>query len=44
MKQIILASTSPRRRELMKKLGLPFRAVETSYPEACHPEAKPKDL
>lgn len=33
MKQIILASTSPRRRELMKKLGLPFRAVETPFEE-----------
>ena len=33
MRQIILASTSPRRRELLEKLGLPFIVVASDYVE-----------
>lgn len=34
MKQIILASTSPRRRELLKQLNLDFQTVSPSFDEA----------
>lgn len=44
MKRIILASTSPRRRELMKKLGLPFRAVGTPYEEDMTQKLSPAKL
>src|SRR5689334_7503325 len=32
-RQLILASASPRRRELLSLLGLPFRVVVSSIPE-----------
>ncbi len=35
---LVLASTSPYRRALLARLGLPFRAVAPVY-EECHPEA-----
>ncbi len=33
MRKIILASTSPRRKELFSKLGLPFKVVASNYEE-----------
>ncbi len=33
MKRIILASTSPRRQELMAKLGIPFKVIPGDYEE-----------
>jgi len=33
MKKIILASKSPRRQELLKKLGLPFEIIQSHYDE-----------
>ncbi len=33
MKKIILASTSPRRKELLEKLGIPFSVVGSNYQE-----------
>src|SRR5574344_1621778 len=33
MKEIILASTSPRRRDILKKLGLKFISVKPDYEE-----------
>lgn len=41
---IILASTSPRRRELMKKIGLPFKAVSGHYEEDMTLPMKPEQL
>lgn len=34
MKKIILASRSPRRKELMKVLGIPFEVIPSSYEES----------
>ncbi len=34
MKKIILASTSPRRRDILKKIGIEFTAVKPDYEEA----------
>lgn len=44
MKSLILASTSPRRRELIKKLKIPFKAADSGYQEKKHKHLKPKDL
>ena len=44
MKQIILASTSPRRKELLKKIGIKFKAVNNGYEEDLTLPKKPKDL
>ena len=33
MRKIILASTSPRRKELLEKTGLPFEIVASNYEE-----------
>jgi septum formation protein len=35
--QVLLASGSPRRRELMESLGIPFRVVEPGHPEETYP-------
>src|SRR3989344_3836015 len=35
-RQIILASTSPRRREIMKLLKIKFKAVDSGYEEVLH--------
>lgn len=44
MKQIILASGSPRRKELLEKIGLKFRAVESNFKEYVDPKLKPHEL
>lgn len=44
MKKIILASTSPRRRELLKILALPFEAVKSGYEEDNNMPVTPDEL
>jgi len=44
MKRIILASTSPRRKELMEKIGLKFEVVRSDYEEDMTIKLKPKEL
>ena len=44
MKQIILASTSPRRKELLSKTGLKFLAVKSGYEEDMTLKMKPNKL
>lgn len=44
MKQIILASTSPRRKELLTKLGLKFKTVFSDYEENMNSNLKPLEL
>ena len=44
MKSIILASTSPRRKELMEKLGLKFQTVSSDYKEDMSLKLKPLTL
>lgn len=44
MKQIILASTSPRRKELLEKIGLKFKIVASNYEEKMDVKLKPKEL
>lgn len=44
MRQIILASTSPRRFELLNKTGLKFKAVESDYKEDMTLNLPPKKL
>jgi septum formation protein len=44
MQKIILASTSPRRKELLKQIGLEFEAVSSDYEEDMTLDMKPKDL
>ncbi len=41
---LILASTSPYRRELLARLGLPFEVVSPAYEERPAPELPPRDL
>ncbi|MCL5666247.1 MAG: Maf family protein [Patescibacteria group bacterium] len=43
-RQIILASTSPRRRELLKHLGIKFQVADSGYEEVHHKHFKPQDL
>jgi septum formation protein len=42
MKQIILASTSPRRKELLQKIGLNFKVVGSHVEEKLNPRLKPR--
>jgi septum formation protein len=44
MRKIILASTSPRRKELLAKTGLRFRAVPSDYEEDMSLKLSPKEL
>jgi septum formation protein len=44
MKSIILASTSPRRKELMEKLGLEFQTVSSDYEENMDSKLEPLEL
>ncbi len=44
MRKIILASSSPRRKELMKKIGLKFKAVPSSYVEKFDYKLDPLEL
>ena len=43
MMQIILASTSPRRKEIMEMLGVPFTAVSPSFVESPCPDLASAD-
>lgn len=42
MRKIILASTSPRRRQLLKQLGLEFEVVGSEVEEKLNPRLKPR--
>jgi len=44
MKTIILASTSPRRKEILSKSGLKFRTVASDYEEDMNSKLKPLEL
>ncbi len=44
MKRIVLASTSPRRQELLEKLGLEFEVVPAEYTEHIFPGLEPHEL
>lgn len=44
MKQIILASASPRRKEILEKTGLPFTIEESDYREDMTLALSPQDL
>ncbi len=44
MKKIILASASPRRREILKETGLRFRVEESGYDEDLNLKMRPRDL
>ena len=44
MKKIILASTSPRRRELLEKTGIVFEIVPSSYEEDVSLNMSPAEL
>lgn len=44
MKQIILASRSPRRKELLEKIGLNFKVVSSDYIEIFDPKLTPHEI
>lgn len=44
MRRIVLASTSPFRRELMARLGIPFETAEPVFEEIVEPGEEPEDL
>lgn len=44
MKKIILASNSPRRKEILKKIGLKFKVVKSNFEEYVDPKLKPHTL
>ncbi len=44
MRTIILASKSPRRKELLKKIGLKFKVVESNYREDIDLKLNPREL
>ncbi len=44
MKQIILASVSPRRKELLEKAGIKFRVVDSHYQERLDLRLTPRQL
>lgn len=44
MKKLILASTSPRRKELLTQTGIPFEIVASSYEEDMTLELSPAEL
>ena len=44
MKKIIFASTSPRRKELLQKFNLHFKAVTSDYEEDMNSKLKPLEL
>lgn len=41
---IILASASPRRKELLEKIGLKFAVDASDYPEDFRPDVNPEDM
>ena len=44
MKKIILASGSPRRKELLEKIGLKFEVESSNYEEDIYPGLQPHDI
>jgi len=44
MKKIILASTSPRRKKLLSRIGLPFEVQASDYEEDMKLDLEPKEL
>lgn len=44
MRRIVLASTSPFRRELMERLGMPFETAEPLFEEIVEPGEEPAEL
>lgn len=44
MTELVLASSSPHRRELLERLGLPFAAVAPDVDESPRPGESPEDL
>lgn len=44
MKTIILASESPRRRQILEKAGLKFKVVKSNLKEYVYPKLKPHEL
>jgi len=42
MKEIILASASPRRKKLLEQIGLPIKVVPSNIDEKLNPRLKPK--
>jgi septum formation protein len=44
MKQIVLASKSPQRKELLIQAGIPFTAAESAFQEVSPAGIKPEDL
>ncbi|HPU00035.1 MAG TPA: Maf family protein, partial [Armatimonadota bacterium] len=43
-RRIILASASPRRRELLSQVGIPFEVIPADVPEQGRPETDPCEL
>ena len=44
MEPIVLASTSPRRQEILKELGIPFRVMIPDYDEPDMPDLEPESV
>ena len=44
MKRVILASASPRRKELLEKIGLKFEVEPSNYAEDMHSKLRPDEL
>jgi septum formation protein len=44
MRQIVLASTSPYRRELLERLGMPFTVAEPLFDERIEQDVEPAEL
>ncbi|MDD5050918.1 MAG: Maf family protein [Candidatus Pacebacteria bacterium] len=44
MKKIILASGSPRRKEILGRLGIPFEVVPSDFQEFIDPKISPREL
>ena len=44
MKEVILASASPRRKELLEKIGLRFKVEPSNYEEDMHSELEPHEF
>lgn len=44
MKPIILASESPRRKELLEKIGLKFKVIKSNFKEYADPKLSPHQL
>jgi septum formation protein len=44
MKRLVLASSSPRRKELLKQIGLDFDVIPSSVPEKWEENSPPRDV